>query len=120
MAEREGFVRLRAKRFGGTSAVRNHPAVARLDRSRAKENGGEGGIRTHVPVTRQDAFEAPPLRPLRYLSGSDRRLQADTAGPAQAGHYLGPAQAGHYVRGALLKPDTTYCRRHRRGANISL
>ena len=31
-------------------------------------NGGEGGIRTHVPVTRQDAFEAPPLRPLRYLS----------------------------------------------------
>src|SRR5262245_37064534 len=33
------------------------------------EIGGEGGIRTHVPVTRQDAFEAPPLRPLRYLSG---------------------------------------------------
>ena len=33
-------------------------------------NGGEGGIRTHVPVTRQDAFEAPPLRPLRYLSVS--------------------------------------------------
>ena len=31
-------------------------------------SGGEGGIRTHVPVTRQDAFEAPPLRPLRYLS----------------------------------------------------
>ena len=30
--------------------------------------GGEGGIRTPVPVTRQDAFEAPPLRPLRYLS----------------------------------------------------
>ena len=30
----------------------------------------EGGIRTHVPVTRQDAFEAPPLRPLRYLSVS--------------------------------------------------
>ena len=35
-----------------------------------KQNGGEGGIRTHVPVTRQDAFEAPPLRPLRYLSVS--------------------------------------------------
>src|SRR5215207_356545 len=32
--------------------------------------GGEGGIRTPVPVTRQDAFEAPPLRPLRYLSVS--------------------------------------------------
>ena len=30
--------------------------------------GGEGGIRTHVPLTGQDAFEAPPLRPLRYLS----------------------------------------------------
>ena len=34
------------------------------------EIGGEGGIRTHVPLTGQDAFEAPPLRPLRYLSGS--------------------------------------------------
>ena len=32
------------------------------------EVGGEGGIRTPVPLTRQDAFEAPPLRPLRYLS----------------------------------------------------
>ena len=31
-------------------------------------DGGEGGIRTHVPLTGQDAFEAPPLRPLRYLS----------------------------------------------------
>src|ERR1041385_7626636 len=34
----------------------------------ARTIGGEGGIRTPVPVTRQDAFEAPPLRPLRYLS----------------------------------------------------
>ena len=34
----------------------------------AAKAGGEGGIRTPVPVTRQDAFEAPPLRPLRYLS----------------------------------------------------
>ena len=33
-------------------------------------DGGESGIRTHVPLTGQDAFEAPPLRPLRYLSGS--------------------------------------------------
>ena len=32
------------------------------------KDGGEGGIRTHVPVTRQIAFEAIPLRPLRYLS----------------------------------------------------
>src|SRR5580765_3545169 len=30
--------------------------------------GGEGGIRTPVPLAGQDAFEAPPLRPLRYLS----------------------------------------------------
>src|SRR6516164_9312666 len=35
-------------------------------------NGGEGGIRTHVPLTGQDAFEAPPLRPLRYLSAASR------------------------------------------------
>src|SRR4051812_38990372 len=41
---------------------------------RDKMNGGEGGIRTHVPVARQDAFEAPPLRPLRYLS-----VEADCA-----------------------------------------
>ena len=30
--------------------------------------GGEGGIRTHVGVAPQPAFEAGPLRPLRYLS----------------------------------------------------
>ena len=39
--------------------------------------GGEGGIRTHVPVTRQDAFEAPPLRPLRYLSVEEISSEAD-------------------------------------------
>jgi hypothetical protein len=39
--------------------------------------GGEGGIRTHVPVTRQHAFEARPLRPLRYLSGQVQQLEAD-------------------------------------------
>ncbi len=33
-----------------------------------RKDGGEGGIRTPVPLTGQDAFEAPPLRPLRYLS----------------------------------------------------
>ena len=43
-----------------------HPTAT--ERAIASEVGGEGGIRTHVPVTRQDAFEAPPLRPLRYLS----------------------------------------------------
>jgi hypothetical protein len=32
--------------------------------------GGEGGIRTRVGViSPQTAFEAAPLRPLRYLSG---------------------------------------------------
>jgi hypothetical protein len=54
-------------------------------REAAESNGGEGGIRTHVPVTRQDAFEAPPLRPLRYLS-------ACVAG--------NPAKAGLHVVGA--------------------
>ena len=39
-----------------------------LDRMLLFIVGGEGGIRTHVPLTGQDAFEAPPLRPLRYLS----------------------------------------------------
>src|SRR5918994_4875969 len=43
------------------------------------EFGGEGGIRTHVPLTRQDAFEAPPLRPLRYLS-----VPGSPASPAHA------------------------------------
>ena len=32
------------------------------------QGGGEGGIRTHVGVAPQPAFEAGPLRPLRYLS----------------------------------------------------
>ena len=36
--------------------------------SEEKKVGGEGGIRTPVRITPQDAFEAPPLRPLRYLS----------------------------------------------------
>jgi hypothetical protein len=42
--------------------------------------GGEGGIRTHVPVTRQAAFEAAPLRPLRYLSASGLVLLLADAG----------------------------------------
>ena len=42
--------------------------------------GGEGGIRTHVPVTRQDAFEAPPLRPLRYLSAIKERGRRGAVG----------------------------------------
>jgi hypothetical protein len=46
----------------------DHPNRQKTE-PKARDFGGEGGIRTHVPVTRQDAFEAPPLRPLRYLYG---------------------------------------------------
>ena len=43
------------------------PAVAEQPADRVI--GGEGGIRTHVGLIRpQPAFEAGPLRPLRYLS----------------------------------------------------
>ena len=52
---------------GGLTWLGRRPSLAGARRRRAKA-GGEGGIRTHVSVTRQDAFEAPPLRPLRYLS----------------------------------------------------
>ena len=61
---------IRAESRGATApravALEAHPSRQR--RAEGEEVGGEGGIRTHVPVTRQDAFEAPPLRPLRYLS----------------------------------------------------
>src|SRR5262245_48548463 len=49
----------------------------KCQRIRELRNGGEGGIRTHVPHTGQDAFEAPPLRPLRYLSVGENALDAD-------------------------------------------
>ena len=70
--------------------------------NRQFEFGGEGGIRTHVPVTRQDAFEAPPLRPLRYLSGR-----------AQDGQAVQP-------QGGLKTALYTYCSRHWRDGNIRL
>src|SRR6476620_8961047 len=54
--------------------------------------GGEGGIRTPVPVTRQDAFEAPPLRPLRYLSVIGARGFAARLGSLR------------YARSSLLAP----------------
>ena len=63
-AATEGILRLWWRELAGL------PSVARSHFRRAKD-GGEGGIRTHVPLTRQDAFEAPPLRPLRYLSAED-------------------------------------------------
>src|ERR1700730_13298014 len=58
--------------------------------------GGEGGIRTHVPVTRQDAFEAPPLRPLRYLSGRQPSYP----------YYRVPPGACLSNRNTLLAPNT--------------
>jgi hypothetical protein len=58
-----------------------------LERKKLK-CGGEGGIRTHVPVTRQDAFEAPPLRPLRYLSGSSARGPHDPQGGLKTALYV--------------------------------
>ena len=73
------------------------PTVAR--RRRAKV-GGEGGIRTPVPVTRQDAFEAPPLRPLRYLSiittlGA-KPLAARSRSPSATAFQRSLAAAGAY------------------------
>ena len=54
----------------------------RAKRADLAKAGGEGGIRTHVPVTRQDAFEAPPLRPLRYLSVLSARGRRCAAVPS--------------------------------------
>src|SRR5436190_10566831 len=66
MAEREGFEPAgdERPRVAARPRVLTEPPTT----ERSEEDGGEGGIRTPVPVTRQDAFEAPPLRPLRYLS----------------------------------------------------
>ena len=48
-------------------------ALARRDKApEAARPGGEGGIRTHVGVAPQPAFEAGPLRPLRYLSAAQQ------------------------------------------------
>src|SRR6187397_3432676 len=77
-------------------------------RDAAESNGGEGGIRTHVPVTRQDAFEAPPLRPLRYLS--DRVTGARLGGSPRTNPRDGPGQAGSPRR----------CPRYGRNANTTL
>src|SRR5438477_4648367 len=72
------MVRLR-QGFGGqpsTTRVTRPANRSREGSERLAKVGGEGGIRTHVPLTGQDAFEAPPLRPLRYLSGSVCRAAA--------------------------------------------
>src|SRR5438105_1341509 len=57
-------------RFGALTPGQSRRSSRRGNskRARAKADGGEGGIRTHVPLTRQIAFEAIPVRPLRYLS----------------------------------------------------
>src|SRR5688572_32428776 len=81
----------------------------------AKEDGGEGGIRTPVPVTRQDAFEAPPLRPLRYLSvyyyarGKAARC---ALGPPLRGGSFQPSLAGRRSRSSSnLRPKRRLLRR---------
>jgi hypothetical protein len=65
---RQSVVNLRARAVGARVPGRLVGQKERAARWRPFKVGGEGGIRTPVPVTRQDAFEAPPLRPLRYLS----------------------------------------------------
>src|SRR5262245_21469119 len=74
--------------------------------------GGEGGIRTHVPRKGQDAFEAPPLRPLRYLSVEDDCSEADLE------LYIGaaPRRTGPGCRDvdAALKPTQASARRCRK------
>jgi hypothetical protein len=82
MAERVGFVHLRASRYGGQVAAtaRSHPvhnAILRVSSVRwlaePKLTEGERRLAERVGFEPtcpcgQDAFEAPPLRPLRYLS----------------------------------------------------
>ncbi len=60
-------------------STRKHPINTGVLRSKV---GGEGGIRTPVRITPQDAFEAPPLRPLRYLSVriDDRAIESSGDG----------------------------------------
>jgi hypothetical protein len=75
MAMMLGFV---PRATSGKRVGRSLKPTRTAQRPSASEGvGGEGGIRTHVPLTGQDAFEAPPLRPLRYLSGSEIRRDAD-------------------------------------------
>jgi hypothetical protein len=47
-------------------------------------SGGEGGIRTHVGVAPQPAFEAGPLRPLRYLSDGGGGPAASSPAPLRS------------------------------------
>ena len=47
-------------------------------------SGGEGGIRTHVGVAPQPAFEAGPLRPLRYLSVFPGTVAANPSAPLRS------------------------------------
>src|SRR5437762_304740 len=56
-------------------AAESENGSRKLAWTKSRKSGGEGGIRTHVPVTRQDAFEASPLRPLRYLSVAQNRAK---------------------------------------------
>jgi hypothetical protein len=69
-----------ANRHVGSSRIT--ASAENIVRKRFRCVGGEGGIRTHVPLTGQDAFEAPPLRPLRYLSGRTGELPILPCSPA--------------------------------------
>src|SRR5688500_12928181 len=69
--------------------------------------GGEGGIRTPVPLTGQDAFEAPPLRPLRYLSAEGNQWRRTTyftlSGGASNRRLFRGAARGDHVQGFHLQ-----------------
>ena len=68
-----------------------------------QENGGEGGIRTHVPLTGQDAFEAPPLRPLRYLSAEDGRETLIIPTPVRRSEALALGARPEQVVGLVMR-----------------
>src|SRR4029450_6875930 len=77
--------------------------LTRRTSGRVAKAGGEGGIRTHVPVTRQDAFEAPPLRPLRYLSVSGSTIYGSTNSSKIEWRRGGPL----HHRGRRVRSDPT-------------
>jgi hypothetical protein len=68
LAERVGFVHLRATRYGGSHRVSAPSTIARSEFTSERRWMAERvGFEPTCPCG-QDAFEAPPLRPLRYLS----------------------------------------------------
>ena len=80
------FADIRAPFGWGDPTVPPWRDPCRLPQS-SRQAGGEGGIRTHVGVAPQPAFEAGPLRPLRYLSANyfNANLTTDNPVPASGG-----------------------------------